>query len=131
MITREAAQVKEREERFRGERPPLQVANRTVIVVDDGLATGATMRATLRALRMLQPARLVAAAPVGPPDTCQELQQDADEVVCLSIPASFSSVGSHYDDFRPPADETVQQLLQEFDTGAHRLPTRPPCRDGD
>jgi putative phosphoribosyl transferase len=128
VIAREAAQVKEREERFRGERPPLQVANRTVIVVDDGLATGATMRATLRALRMLQPARLVAAVPVGPPDTCQELQQEADEIVCLSTPAAFSSVGSHYDDFRPLAGETVQQVLQEFDAGGHSLPALLPCR---
>ena len=123
--------MKEREERFRGERPPLQVANRTVIVVDDGLATGATMRATLRALRMLQPAaRLVAAAPVGPPDTCQELQQDADEVVVVSIRASFSSVVSTTTTsaLRPMRPCST---LQEFDTGAHRLPTRPPCRDGD
>jgi predicted phosphoribosyltransferase len=128
VITREAAEAKVREERFRGERLQRQIANRTVIVVDDGLATGATMRAALRALRLVRPARLVAAVPVGPPDTCQELQQEADEVVYLSAPAAFSSVGAHYHDFRPPADETVQQILQVFDTGGYCLPTLSPCQ---
>jgi putative phosphoribosyl transferase len=125
VITRESEEVKTRERSFRGGRPPRQMANRTVIVVDDGLATGATMRATLRALRARQPARLVAAVPVGAPDACDDLWQDADEVICLYAPESFSAVSVYYDDFQAPADETVRRMLHEFGAGAPCVPTRP------
>lgn len=100
-----------RQARFRGQRPAPRLANRTVIVVDDGLATGATMRAALRDVRAAQPSRLVAAAPVGDPEACSELQRYADAVVCPWMPASFSAVGMYYDDFRAPDDEIVRRLL--------------------
>ena len=118
VIARERKEAKRRDHAFRGERPPPPLANRTVIVVDDGLATGATMRATLRALRAHEPAHLVAAVPVGAPDACADLQHDADEVICLYAPESFSAVSVYYDDFQAPADETVRRILHEFGTGA-------------
>ena len=98
--------------RFRGDRPAPRLANRTVIVVDDGLATGATMRAALRDVRAAQPGRLVAAVPVGDPEACADLQAYADSVVCLCAPASFAAASSDYDDFRAPDDETVRRLLE-------------------
>jgi putative phosphoribosyl transferase len=113
-IARETAEAKARQEQFRGDRPPPRIANRTVIVVDDGLATGATMRATLRSVRAEQPARLVTAVPVGDREACEEFQAEADEVVCLTALGPTGAVGSHYDDFDPPDDETVLSLLGGF-----------------
>jgi ribosomal protein L11 methyltransferase len=126
VISREREEAAAREQRFRGARPPRQIAGRTVIVVDDGLATGATMRATLRALRAQQPARLVAAVPVGAREACEELQQDADVVACLYVPESFSAVSVYYDDFQAPADETLQRLLHDFTTGRTDVAPDPP-----
>jgi putative phosphoribosyl transferase len=125
VISREREEATAREQRFRGARPRRQIAGRTVIVVDDGLATGATMRATLRALRAQQPALLVAAVPVGARDTCEELQHDADAVVCLYAPESFSAVSVYYDDFQAPADGTVQRILHDFNTGMTHVPPNP------
>ncbi|HEU0114603.1 MAG TPA: phosphoribosyltransferase family protein, partial [Thermomicrobiales bacterium] len=88
-IARETAEAQAREQRFRGARPQPRMTDRTVIVVDDGLATGATLRATLRAVRAQGPGRLVAAVPVGPRETFEELQGAADEVVCLAMPEPF------------------------------------------
>jgi predicted phosphoribosyltransferase len=113
-ISRGAAEAAAQQARFGGDRPAPRLANRTVIVVDDGLATGATMRAALREVRGAGPGVLVAAVPVGDPEACAELHADADAVVCLHVPASFSAVSSFYDDFRAPDDETVRLLLQEF-----------------
>lgn len=113
-ISRGVADALARQSRFRGQRPSPRVANRTVIVVDDGLATGATMRAALREVRAAGPAFLVAAVPIGDPEAWAELQEFADAVVCLVKPPSFSAVGCHYDDFRAPDDETVQHLLQNL-----------------
>jgi predicted phosphoribosyltransferase len=87
------------------------VAERAVIVVDDGLATGATMRAALAALRVQAPARLIAAAPVGARETCQALQADADEVVCAASPEPFRAVGLWYRQFPQASDDEVRQLL--------------------
>ena len=114
VITRELTEAQAREHRFRADHPPRQIAGRTVIVVDDGLAMGSTMRAALRALRGQQPARLVAAVPVGSGDTCDDLRNDADEVVCVHSPESFSAVGEFYEDFRAVDDETVRQILHDF-----------------
>jgi predicted phosphoribosyltransferase len=96
---------------YRGDRPPLPVRDRTVILVDDGLATGSTMRAAVAALRRQGPRRIVVAVPVGAHDTCAELADEADEVVCARTPRPFRAVGLWYDDFSQTTDEEVRSLL--------------------
>jgi putative phosphoribosyl transferase len=113
VVAREQAELQRREALYRGERPPLELAGRTVIVVDDGLATGATMRAALQAVRQRQPARLIAAAPVGARDTCMALRGEADEVVCAATPEPFRAVGLWYRDFPQASDEEVRRLLAQ------------------
>jgi predicted phosphoribosyltransferase len=108
---RERRELERRERAYRDGRPAPEVRGRVVILVDDGLATGSTMRAAVAALRRLGPSRLVVAAPVGAPDTCAELGQEADEAVCARTPEPFYSVGSWYDDFRQTSDEEVTALL--------------------
>lgn len=107
------AEARRREERFRGGRPPAPVAGRTVILVDDGLATGATMRAAARAVRTAGPARLVIAVPVGSADACTALAAEADEVVCPSRPEPFYAIGLHYVDFQQVDDSEVVGLLRQ------------------
>lgn len=109
----EAAELERRERVYRGGRPPLDVRGRVVIVVDDGLATGSTMRAAVAALRRLEPARIVVAVPTGASETCAMLRDEADEVVCLTTPDPFHAVGLWYDDFRPTTDDQVRALLAE------------------
>lgn len=98
--------------RLRPGRASVRVKGRTVVVVDDGLATGSTMRAALAALRRRGAARVIVAVPVGAPDTCAALRAEADDVVCLATPAHFSSVGQWYEDFSPVSDETVRSMLR-------------------
>jgi predicted phosphoribosyltransferase len=111
IIEEERAIVAERDLLYRGDRPPLDVDGRTVIVVDDGLATGATMRAALSALRTSNATTLVAAAPVAPPDVFDTLSGVADRVVVLETPEHFFAVGSWYRDFRQVSDDEVRELL--------------------
>src|ERR1700682_4180886 len=115
VIDRVAAEAGEeltrRERAYRGGRPPLDVRGRTVILVDDGLATGATMRAAVMALRQLQPARIVAAIPTASPDTCEELRAEVDEVICAITPEPFLAVGHWYEDFSQTTDDEVRDLL--------------------
>jgi putative phosphoribosyl transferase len=85
--------------------------DRIAILVDDGLATGATMRAAVKALRQRGAAKIVVAVPVGPPDTCHEIEEQADETICLSTPEFFQAVGQYYDDFSQTTDEDVRELL--------------------
>ncbi len=109
-----AAALQEIERRRRawfGDRPRVDVAGRTAIVVDDGIATGATMRVALRATRKRKPARLVLAVPVAPPDTLEELRREADETICLDTPADFFAVGQFYRRFAQLRDEEVTVLL--------------------
>ena len=107
----EQRELERREKLYRGARPPLEVRGRTVILVDDGLATGASMRAAVLAMRRLAPARIVVAVPVGAPDACESLRSDADEVVCAKVPRPFGGVGSWYDDFRQTGDDDVRRAL--------------------
>ncbi|MDB6168206.1 MAG: Phosphoribosyltransferase [Verrucomicrobia bacterium] len=108
---REAAELTRRERLYREGRPALEVRGRTVIVVDDGLATGASMRAAVAALRQLGAARIVAAVPVGDPGVCAQLRSEVDEVACAVMPAYFEAVGQFYDDFSQTTDEEVRVLL--------------------
>ena len=111
-VTRaEQAELERRERAYRNGRPPLAVEGRTVILVDDGLATGSTMRAAVLAIRRLRPARVVVAVPVGARDTCEALRAIADEVVCTLMPEPFSAVGLWYIDFSQTTDDEVRHLL--------------------
>jgi predicted phosphoribosyltransferase len=109
---REAIELERREHDYRAGRPLIDTAHKIVIVVDDGLATGSTMRAALAALRKLEPARIVVAVPVAPDATCRELRAEADDVVCASTPSPFYAVGQSYADFTQTTDEHVRALLR-------------------
>ena len=108
----ETRELERRERQYRGDRPFPELAGRTVIVVDDGLATGASMRVAVAALRGEHPARIVVAVPVAPWETCEALRQAADEVVCAVTPEPFHAVGLWYEDFRQTSDEEVHDLLE-------------------
>jgi len=111
-VTRhEKGELARRERLYRGSRPLTPVEGRTVILIDDGLATGSTMRAAVEAVRRLNPARIVVAVPVGAQDTCDQLGHIADEAICLMTPASFSAVGQWYLDFSQTTDAEVSRLL--------------------
>jgi putative phosphoribosyl transferase len=110
-------EARRREARFRGSQPPAPVKGRTVIVVDDGLATGATMHAAVNSLRKRGPARLVVAVPVGSRQACAALGEEADEVVCPRVPEPFFAVGEHYLNFAPTEDEEVMEILRRWRTG--------------
>jgi len=101
-------------------RPPLNPAGRLVIVVDNGIATGASMIAALRAVRAKQPARLIATVAVAPPETLERIQQEADEVVCLYAPAEFYAVGEFFEDFSQVTDEETIAILRQVTTGAQQ-----------
>lgn len=105
------AELQRRERLYRGNQPFPDLKGKTVLLVDDGLATGATMKAAIAAARQKQPARLVVAVPVAPPDTLAEIQALVDEVVCLETPAFFQAVGLWYEDFPQTSDEEVLALL--------------------
>jgi putative phosphoribosyl transferase len=109
----EQQEVERRERLYRGNRPPPDVHGKTVILVDDGLATGSTMLAAVEALRRLGPARIIVAVPVASPDTCELLKEKVDEVVCAVTPEPFYAVGLWYEDFSQVSDEEVRELLQQ------------------
>lgn len=109
----ELMEMERREHAYRDDRPPLDVRGRIIILIDDGLATGATMHAAVQALREQQPAKIVVAIPVCAPETCRETQKIADEVVWLHAPEWFHGVGQFYDDFSQTSDDEVRQLLAE------------------
>lgn len=108
---REHVELERREALYRGNRPLMPLKNKTVVLVDDGLATGATMRAAVTAVRQQEPARIIVAVPVGAASTCQELAGEADEVICLRMPDPFVAVGLWYRDFTPTSDHEVRTLL--------------------
>lgn len=111
IAAREALELTRREVAFRGSRPPLQLRDKTVILVDDGLATGATLRAAATAVRSAAPKTLVVAVPVGSVDTCTAMRAVADDVMCAETPTPFVSVGSWYQDFAQTTDEEVRWVL--------------------
>jgi putative phosphoribosyl transferase len=108
----EGRKLQEREAAYAGERPELDLAGKTVILVDDGIATGATMRVAIKALRRLGPKKLIVAVPVAPPETCDVLAGEVDELVCPLRPPDFSAVGRWYVDFGQTSDEEVREILR-------------------
>ena len=119
LIKRERPELDRRRLAYRGKRPPLSVAGKTAIIVDDGAATGTTMKVAIRALRRRSPREIIVALPVSPPDTVAELSQEADRVVCLSQPGRFLALGYHYRSFPQLTDEEVTAAL-----------TKPPAARG-
>jgi predicted phosphoribosyltransferase len=113
VAAREEKELTRRERIYRGARPAPDVRGRTVIVVDDGLATGSTMRAAVAALRKQGPARIIVAVPVAAPETCKEFKTEVDEVVCAATPWMFNGVGRWYEDFSQTTDDEVHELLAQ------------------
>ena len=129
-VTAAEQQVLERRGRaWRGDRLPPVVEERVLLLVDDGLATGATMRAAATALRAQGPAAVVVAVPTAPPSTCREMAKVADEVVCVLTPEDFHAVGQWYDDFSPTTDEEVRDLLARAEAAVGPSP-RPSSAGG-
>jgi putative phosphoribosyl transferase len=120
VTAKETAELERREQLYRAGRPAPELRDRVVILIDDGLATGATMRAAVKALRQSGAAKIIVAVPVGPPDTCREIEEQADETICLSTPAFFQAVGQYYEDFSQTSDEDVRELLSQ---AAQKRPT--------
>jgi len=113
-VTRQELHELERRERaYRGDRPPPDIRGRTVILIDDGLATGASMRAAVAALRAQNPARIVVAVPTAAPETCAAFESEVDEVICAMTPEPFYGVGRWYEDFSQTTDEEVRALLEQ------------------
>lgn len=120
IAVREQREIDRRSRLYRGTRSLIDLHGREVIIVDDGLATGSTMLAAVRALRQQHAKRIVVAVPVGPPGTCDALRREADEVVCLSSPEPFYSVGTWYEDFTQVTDREVQHALSSMLSGIGR-----------
>jgi putative phosphoribosyl transferase len=119
---REQTELERRQAAYRHGRPMPSLRNRTVILVDDGLATGSTMKAAVAAVKHQEPKRVIVAVPVGAPDTCQALRNLADEVICARMPTSFAAVGQWYRDFSQTTDEEVTDLLEKGRPEGRPLP---------
>ena len=113
-------ELNERERLYRGGRPPPKVAGRTAVLVDDGLATGASMRAAVEALRRQGPRQIIVAVPIASPETCEELAREVDRVICAATPQPFHAVGLWYADFSPTADDEVRRILASMSMGTGR-----------
>lgn len=125
LIGREADELARRERAYRANRPPPDVRGHTVILVDDGLATGASMLAAVRAIRKQEPARIVVAVPIASRDTCDRLREDVEDLVCLMTPEPFRAVGLWYDDFSQTTDDEVRELLADSHDGRRKLGAAP------
>lgn len=110
-VVRETSELRRREQAYRADRGPLVLKDRTVVLVDDGIATGASMTAAVRSVREAGPRAIVVAVPVGPEPVCRQLLDDADEVVCSTMPADFGAVGQAFADFHQVSDDEVRALL--------------------
>lgn len=110
-MRRQLAEIERRRQAYKRGRPPVELARRTVIIVDDGIATGGTIKAALKAVRKVHPTRLILAVPLAPRETIAELQSECDEIVCLAQPDPFYAVGAHYADFTQTSDDEVIELL--------------------
>ncbi len=127
IIERERQELERRERAYRGDRPHPDVRGRTVILVDDGLATGASMRAAAQAVRVQEPDRLLVAVPVAAAETCAEFRSEVDDIICAETPEPFFAVGLWYHDFSPTTDDEVRELLQRARAGSGEgvFPTTP------
>ncbi len=111
VTTREQQELQRRDRLYRGTRPVPDLSHRTIILIDDGIATGSTIKAAISTIKQQQPDRIVVAVPVAPPDVCNELKAEADEVVCLITPEWLYAISLWYEDFSPTTDEEVRHLL--------------------
>ncbi|HEY2973326.1 MAG TPA: phosphoribosyltransferase [Pyrinomonadaceae bacterium] len=123
---REQHELERRERAYRGDRPPPDVKDRVVILIDDGLATGSTMRAAAESLRLQKPRRIVVAVPVSSPETCNQFRGEVDEIVCAFTPEHFQGVGLWYEDFSQVSDEEVRELLQQATQEQHHVASSAP-----
>jgi predicted phosphoribosyltransferase len=112
VAAREQQEMERRERQYRGDRPPPAIRGRKIILVDDGLATGASMRAAIAALRTQGPAEIVAAVPTAPPETCRSFESEVDRIICAETPQPFQAVGLWYKDFSQTTDDEVREYLQ-------------------
>lgn len=126
-LQRALRELDEREHRYRGTRPPLEIGGRTVVLIDDGLATGASMRAAVEAVRRREPARLVVAVPIAAAETCERIAAEVDEIICAATPERFGAVGAWYEDFSQTSDDEVRAILG-IEAGPE--PTRDVARTG-
>jgi putative phosphoribosyl transferase len=113
VAARELETLRRQEQSFRGDRPPVKIRSRVAIAVDDGLATGATMRAAIHALRDQGAKAIVVAVPIAPRETCEAMHHEVDEVICVATPDPFMAVGLWYRDFAPVGDDEVRALLAD------------------
>ncbi len=111
VITKEQQELERRDRVYRGDRPVPDLSHRTIILVDDGIATGSTIKAAIFTIKQQQPKRIIVAVPVAPPEVCQELKEEVDEVICLLTPEWLYAIGLWYEDFSPTTDEEVRNLL--------------------
>jgi predicted phosphoribosyltransferase len=122
VIRSEQEELKRRERLYRDDQPPPAMRNRTVILVDDGLATGSTMLAAVKALYAMRPQRIVVAVPAASKETCEDMRREVDDVVCATTPESFRAVGEWYEDFSQTTDDEVNELLERARHGAVHEP---------
>jgi putative phosphoribosyl transferase len=122
----EQRELERREHAYRDDRPPLDVKDNVVILIDDGLATGSTMRAAAASLRKQKPRRIVVAVPVSSPETCEEFRSEVDEIVCAVTPEHFQGVGLWYEDFSQTSDEEVRELLKRAFQQKHHIASSAP-----
>ena len=124
VAAREQRELERRARAYRGDRPPPDVKDRVVILIDDGLATGSTMRAAASSLRLQEPGRIVVAVPVSSRETCDEFRGEVDEIVCAVTPEHFQGVGLWYEDFSQTSDEAVRELLKQATQQRQRATSR-------